>query len=80
VRHAGASKIRIDVSEHTGYVDLAVSDDGRGFDAHATDSSGFGLTGMRERVELAEGELDIDSGSTGTTIHARLPAHRRTPA
>ena len=48
-----------------------------------TNSGGFGLTGMRERVELAGGELDIDSGSSGTTVKARLPvrgAPRATPS
>src|SRR4051794_19217122 len=77
VRHAGASRIRIDVEERDGCVDVAVADDGRGFDPHATSSTGFGLTGMRERVELADGELDIDSGPAGTTVRAKLPVTRR---
>src|SRR3954447_5160766 len=77
VRHAGASRVRIDVEERDGCVDVAVADDGRGFDPQATSSTGFGLTGMRERVELADGELDIDSGPAGTTVHAKLPVTRR---
>ena len=80
VRHAGASHIRIDVSERDGHVEVAVADDGRGFDPETTDGGGFGLTGMRERVELADGELDIDSGPSGTTVRARLPVRRRTTA
>src|SRR3954447_10087785 len=54
-RHAGASRIRIDVEERDGCVDVAVADDGRGFDPQATSSTGFGLTGMRERGEVARG-------------------------
>ncbi len=80
VRHAGASHIRIDVTEHDGSVEVAVADDGRGFDPETTKGGGFGLTGMRERVELADGELDIDSGPSGTTVRARLPVRRRAPA
>jgi signal transduction histidine kinase len=80
VRHAGASNIRIDVSEHGGCIDVAVADDGCGFDTETTDGGGFGLTGMRERVELADGELDIDSGPAGTTVRARLPVRRRASA
>ena len=80
VRHAGASRIRIDVTEHDGCVEVAVADDGRGFDPETTDGGGFGLTGMRERVELADGELDIDSGPSGTTVRARLPVRRRVAA
>jgi signal transduction histidine kinase len=33
--------------------------------------------GMRERVKLAAGALDIETAPTGTTVHARLPARRR---
>jgi len=80
VRHAGATRIQIDVTEHDGSVDVAVSDDGRGFDPEQANSGGFGLTGMRERVELAGGELDIDSGASGTTVKARLPVRRRAVA
>ena len=77
MRHAGASKIRIDVAERDGSVEIAVTDDGQGFDMGER-PKGFGLTGMRERVVLAGGELDIDSGPAGTTIRAKLPAQRRT--
>ena len=77
VRHAGATRIQIDVTEHEGCVDVAIADDGRGFDPEQANSGGFGLTGMRERVELAGGELDIDSGPSGTTVKARLPVRRR---
>ena len=80
VRHAGASHIRIDVTEHDGCVEVAVTDDGRGFDPETTSGGGFGLTGMRERVELADGELDIESGPLGTTVRARLPVRRSAPA
>jgi signal transduction histidine kinase len=77
VRHADATHISIDVREHDGCVEVAIADDGRGFDPAITDSGGFGLMGMRERVELADGELDISSGAEGTTVRARLPVRRR---
>jgi signal transduction histidine kinase len=76
VRHAGASRIRIEVGERDGYLDVAVTDDGHGFDLGAQ-STGFGLMGMRERVELADGALEVDTGPSGTTVRARLPARRR---
>jgi two-component system sensor histidine kinase UhpB len=78
VRHAGANRIRIEVAERNGCLHVAIADDGRGFDLGAR-STGFGLVGMRERVKLADGVLDVDTGSAGTTVRARLPARRREP-
>ena len=40
----------------------------------ATDSDGFGLTGMRERVSLLRGDLEIASSPVGTTVAAAIPA------
>jgi signal transduction histidine kinase len=34
--------------------------------------------GMRERVTLAGGEIEMQTGSTGTTVRARLPARLAT--
>jgi signal transduction histidine kinase len=76
-RHAGAEHVRIDVAERDGCVEIAVSDDGRGFDASVANGKGFGLTGMRERVVLAGGELEIESSPGGTTVRAKLPVRRR---
>ena len=77
VKHAGASRVASRSSERrrTAWWSPS-SDDGRGFDPGAS-TGGFGLAGMRERVALVGGELDIDSGPTGTTIRARLPVRRR---
>ncbi len=56
-----------------GVVEVTVSDDGRGFDPAAA-NGGFGLIGMRERVELAGGELRIDAApGRGTTVLATIP-------
>ena len=72
-RRAAASQI--DVTERDGSLDVTVTDDGRGFDVESR-STGFGLIGMRERVKLAAGELEIETGRSGTTVRARLPVRR----
>jgi signal transduction histidine kinase len=72
VKHSGARHVRVAVIIDTGAVSLEVHDDGTGFPVDAQ-TSGFGLTGMRERVSLASGTLQIDSGENGTRVHARLP-------
>lgn len=73
LKHAGATQARVRVWRSGGQVLLEISDDGRGF-ADDSPTSGFGLVGMRERVELAGGTLDVaTSPGAGTTISARLP-------
>ena len=59
--------------ESDGAVHVTVSDDGTGFDPHAP-RAGFGLTGMRERVELLGGALEVESSAEGTRVAAALPA------
>ena len=51
-------------------------DDGAGFDPHRR-SSGFGLVGMRERLALVRGTLDIETApGGGTTLRASIPLRR----
>jgi signal transduction histidine kinase len=75
-KHAEATRVTITVVERDGAVEIAVTDNGRGFKANgATD--GFGLIGIRERVRLAGGRHEIESQpGQGTTVHAWLPAVR----
>ncbi len=76
VKHAGATSARIRLEEDESSVWVTVEDDGSGF-AVADEHDGFGLLGMRERVELAGGELEITSTpGQGTRVTARLPAER----
>jgi signal transduction histidine kinase len=74
VKHAGASSIDIAVRCADDAVEVCVADDGIGFDTEASAGNGFGLAGMRERVELAGGELSVLPGAgAGTVVRARLP-------
>jgi signal transduction histidine kinase len=75
VKHAAASHARVSVTAHDGVVSIDVQDDGVGFSAEGS-TSGFGLAGIRERVYLAGGTLEIESGAEGTSVHAHLPARR----
>jgi len=74
VKHARASSVDIAVRCDDDAVDVSVADDGIGFEAQAVAGNGFGLAGMRERVELAGGELTVLTGAdAGTVIRAQLP-------
>ncbi|HEX7244514.1 MAG TPA: GAF domain-containing sensor histidine kinase [Solirubrobacterales bacterium] len=76
-QHSGAERARVEVSENEDTLRLAVSDEGGGFDPDAG-SDGFGLIGMRERVGLAGGKLELQSvPGEGTRIVATLPIIHR---
>jgi signal transduction histidine kinase len=74
VKHAHATGVRVSVVESGDELHIAVVDDGRGFDQDAS-SSGFGLPGMRERVDLAGGRLTISAADPGTRVDVTLPTH-----
>ena len=78
-KHARAERVKLEVVQEQDAVRLLVRDDGQGFDP-ASPTAGFGLSGMRERVELARGRLDVESDvGHGTTVNARIPIPGRTP-
>jgi signal transduction histidine kinase len=71
--HGRATRVSVRVHETGGAVHVTVSDDGDGFDV-TTRTNGFGLVGMRERVELLRGDLSVESEpGAGTTVSALLP-------
>lgn len=77
IRHGHARRAVVEITEAHDDVNLTVRDDGAGFDP-ATKTDGFGLLGMRERVELLNGTLTITSApGHGTTVAAAFPARRR---
>ncbi len=71
-KHARADRVRVAIGGSDGEVRIEVQDDGTGFDI-ATKTEGFGLAGMRERVSLAGGTLEISSGEQGTLVCVGLP-------
>lgn len=73
VKHAHASSARVTVGRRDGDILVEVSDDGTGFDPDDS-TSGFGLSGMRERAYIAGGTLEVSSSRNGTLVRARLPA------
>jgi signal transduction histidine kinase len=71
-KHARADRAAVSVAAVAGHLEVAVADDGAGFDP-ADATSGFGLAGMRERVELSRGRLAIEPTASGTTVRAVIP-------
>jgi signal transduction histidine kinase len=71
-KHARAENVQVAVAGEDGQVSIEVQDDGTGFDTE-TKTEGFGLAGMRERVSLAGGTLQISSSEKGTLVRVCLP-------
>ena len=74
VKHARAERVSILLRERDGRVAAVIEDDGRGFPLEAEAGEGLGLLGMRERVALVDGRLDVESAAgSGTTIVVDVP-------
>jgi len=78
-KHAQAHGVVVRVSVRDGQAQLQVVDDGRGFDvASALHAGGSGLAGMRERLRLYDGRLELHSApGEGTRVRATVPLPRR---
>jgi signal transduction histidine kinase len=76
MKHADASRVRLELGEADGWLKVSVEDDGRGFDTGQL-SVGFGLVSMQDRVGLVGGRVSVDSTpGAGTTVRAEIPARR----
>ena len=75
VKHANASSVTIRIAKDgDDRLRLTVSDDGDGFDPTEVPRGHLGLLGMRQRIDLVGGELDVESAAgKGTTIDAVVP-------
>lgn len=76
-RHAGERVIiRIALTFEDEAISLSVKDDGKGFDQHKM-ASGYGITGMQERVESVGGTMQLMTEyNSGTTLTFHLPLMR----
>jgi signal transduction histidine kinase len=73
LKHAQASRVEVTIDYQPDSLILTISDNGSGSRDAAVASTGHGLIGMRERVELFNGELGATSSSLGGfTVRARL--------
>lgn len=74
LKHANASRLEVVVDYQPEALLVTISDNGSGSNEALGTSSGHGLIGMRERVELFGGELTTGSSSLGGfVVRAKLP-------
>lgn len=77
VKHAGASRVDLNLQESDGIITLEIRDNGRGFDATASFPGHLGLTSMQERMERLGGQFYLTSEpgqGTAVTAVLTLPA------
>jgi two-component system sensor histidine kinase UhpB len=78
-KHAHAARAEVRLRREPERLRLEVRDEGQGFDATAAlersdEEAGFGLRGMRDRVQLLGGRFEISSApGAGTTVRLELP-------
>jgi signal transduction histidine kinase len=71
IKYANATRARVSLHRHRGWLDVTVSDDGVG---GARIDAGSGLRGLSDRLAALEGELTLDSPlGEGTRLAARIP-------
>jgi PAS domain S-box-containing protein len=80
-QHAAASRVTVTIQKIRNSVRMEITDNGKSFHAkqmpHRDRNKHLGLLGMRERVEMVGGKLDIDSHpDRGTTIRVQIPFGR----
>jgi signal transduction histidine kinase len=74
VKHADAHNISVSLARRESTVAAVIEDDGSGFDQRAVREESVGLIGMRERLALLDGRLEIESRpGAGTTVVAEVP-------
>jgi signal transduction histidine kinase len=70
-RHAGASRVEVDLAVEDGWFSLWVTDDGRG--VSGTEVPGSGLRNLRARATAHGGDLDVQDADPGTVLRWRVP-------
>ncbi|MBD7937183.1 sensor histidine kinase [Cytobacillus sp. Sa5YUA1] len=74
MKHAYADEIIVKTEINNDRIAVVIRDNGKGFDINEKKAQSFGIIGMRERVELLEGQLSIDSNiGKGTIIIIQVP-------
>jgi two-component system sensor histidine kinase UhpB len=85
LKHSGCDRARLVAERHTGRFELEIADDGRGFEAAAALSpaagtAGFGLRGIRDRVEMFDGRLVVESApGHGSRLRIVVPLAEDAP-
>ncbi|MFD1067705.1 sensor histidine kinase [Oceanobacillus locisalsi] len=74
IKHSEATEVKVKLEILKDRITLVIADNGKGFQPDEKSDDSFGLIGMKERVEMLEGKLDIATAeSKGTTVTINVP-------
>jgi signal transduction histidine kinase len=73
-RHAEGASTRVEFAYHQAEVRLAVTDSGGAQSMLASEGSGWGLAGVRERIKRLGGDLSAGPSGTGWSVVVSAPA------
>ena len=74
LKHSGARRAVVTLGCFEGETTLDIVDDGEGMDPASPSQGGFGLRGLRQRVESHGGTLTVESSpGEGTALAIRMP-------
>jgi signal transduction histidine kinase len=72
-KHSRGEHVRLTVAERDDAIEIVIVDDGVGFDTDAS-HEGFGIGGMKERVSMSGGTLEVESSpGSGARLQAVIP-------
>lgn len=76
LRHSGSPEATVELALESGNIRISIKDKGKGLRQKSAKESamlGVGIPGMRGRLSLVKGNLDVQSSSRGTTVTATVP-------
>jgi signal transduction histidine kinase len=73
-KHAGATRVRVDLTVAAGVLSLEISDNGQGLSKQdLAKARSFGIRGLHERASTVGGWVDLSSSATGTILILSVP-------
>jgi two-component system, NarL family, sensor histidine kinase DegS len=74
IKHAEAKVIEVKINVQPKMITVLIKDDGKGFNIDEVQHQSFGIIGMKERVDLVDGEINFDSKvGQGTIVYIKIP-------
>lgn len=73
VKHSGATSATVNVSVKEGQIRIRVADNGKGMQEPAETHPGIGLSSIRSKVKMLQGDVAVKSGPKGTAVSISIP-------